>query len=209
MEYTDKKTSKITSPQVNIGCVVMASGEGKRFGCNKLMADFNGNPLISHAISTVLSFFDRTVVVTRHQEVAQFCQDNGVKVIVHNLPGRNDTVRLGLEQISESCEGCIFCQGDQPLLSAETINKMIDTFKSNPDKIIRLQFDSHPSSPVIFPRWAFGLLLNLPHGKGGNVVVKDNLDKVIYVTAGSVYETMDVDTKEDLENLIKHIKNEQ
>lgn len=28
----------------NLGCVIMASGLGKRFGDNKLMADFDGQP---------------------------------------------------------------------------------------------------------------------------------------------------------------------
>lgn len=34
-------------PVLPVGCVIMASGLGKRFGSNKLMADFNGKPLIT------------------------------------------------------------------------------------------------------------------------------------------------------------------
>lgn len=38
-------------PLLPIGCVIMASGLGKRFGSNKLMADFNGKPMIYRILS--------------------------------------------------------------------------------------------------------------------------------------------------------------
>ena len=36
----------LDSPFGSCGCVIMASGMGKRFGGNKLMADFGGKPMI-------------------------------------------------------------------------------------------------------------------------------------------------------------------
>ena len=36
-----------------LGCVIMASGTGQRFGGNKLLADFGGRPLISCILKTV------------------------------------------------------------------------------------------------------------------------------------------------------------
>lgn len=41
-------------PPVKIGAVLMASGESRRFGSNKLLADFHGKPLIQHVIDAVL-----------------------------------------------------------------------------------------------------------------------------------------------------------
>ena len=32
---------------MKLGCVIMASGEGKRFGSNKMLADIYGEPLIA------------------------------------------------------------------------------------------------------------------------------------------------------------------
>ena len=37
---------QITPTTPHLGCVIMASGLGTRFGGNKLMADFDGQPLI-------------------------------------------------------------------------------------------------------------------------------------------------------------------
>ena len=42
----------------NLGCVIYGgSGLGKRFGGNKLMADFDGQPLICRALTVTDVFF--------------------------------------------------------------------------------------------------------------------------------------------------------
>ena len=59
---------------MKLGCVIMASGEGKRFGSNKMLADIYGEPLIARTIDSVPRSFD-VVVSTRWPEVAQICED--------------------------------------------------------------------------------------------------------------------------------------
>ena len=83
------------------GCVIMASGMSKRFGSNKLMADFHGKPMILRALQASEGLKARRVVVTRHREVAQLCEDLGVDVLLHDMPHRSDTVRLGLEFLGD------------------------------------------------------------------------------------------------------------
>ena len=59
---------------MKLGCVIMASGEGKRFGSNKMLADIYGEPLVARTIDSVPRGFD-VVVSTRWPEVAQICDD--------------------------------------------------------------------------------------------------------------------------------------
>ena len=89
----------LDAPFANLGCVIMASGLGKRFGGNKLMADFRGKPLIQHALDATEGIFKRRAVVTRHKEVEELCRRQGIPVVFHSLPYRSDTVRLGLEKL--------------------------------------------------------------------------------------------------------------
>ena len=195
----------LSALNTNIGCIIMASGEGRRFGGNKLMADFCGKPLIRHITDTAQGVFENIVVVTRHKDIELLCHNMNVPVVLHDMPYRSDTVKLGLEHFGKEFDGYIFCQGDQPLLNKNTLHHMINEFQKNKSKIIRLQYNSVPCSPVIFPQWAYESLLNLPDGKGGNVVVKNNLDKVLFVSAQNISETVDIDTQEDLKNLTEHI----
>ena len=117
-----------------IGCVIMASGLARRFGSNKLLADFGGRPLLCRALdATDTPQLACRIVVTRSAEVETLCQTLGVACLRHALPGRNDTVRLGLEAlltIQPGLAGCIFLPGDQPLLRRETVEALVCAFGS-------------------------------------------------------------------------------
>ncbi len=193
-------TSNTVSSAANLGCVIMASGLGKRFGGNKLMADFNGEPLLCRALAATEGYFARRVVVTRHADVAALCRARNIEVILHDRPYRSDTVRLGLSAVTAAgdIDGCLFCPGDQPLLRRETIEQIIQTFAMDKNAIVRPSFEDTPGAPVLFPRWTFSKLLALPEGKGGGFVAKKYPERVHLVPVRDQYELKDVDTPEDL-----------
>ena len=142
---------QINSINPHLGCVIMASGLGKRFGGNKLMADFDGQPLICRALTVTEGLFSHRVVVTRHADVASLCHAQNVPVILHDMPFRNDTIRLGLNEVTRDGDinGCLFCPGDQPLLSRETIINLIDAFLADNKKLFALPFKTFPA-PLFF-----------------------------------------------------------
>ena len=182
------------------GCVIMASGQGKRFGSNKLMADFGGEPMICRVLKATQGIFDRRVVVTRYAEVAQICRERGIEVVLHDLPLRSDTVRLGLEALGD-VDGCLFCPGDQPLLRRDTVRKLVRSWEDARSFIWRTACEGVPGSPVLFPAWAFDMLLNLPEGKGGGYVLNQNPDRVRCLAVADNRELMDVDTPQQLAQL--------
>lgn len=188
-------------PIGNLGCVIMASGLGKRFGGNKLMADFGGEPLICQALRATEGIFTRRVVVTRHKDVADLCSAQGIPAVLHHEPYRSDTVRLGLEFIGE-VDGCLFCPGDQPLLRRDTVLSLALHAMDKKEAIWRTVYENTTGSPVLFPKWTFPELLSLPQGKGGSVIVKKYPEQVHLVPVQNKYELMDVDTPEDLALLL-------
>ena len=183
-----------------IGCVIMASGLGKRFGGNKLMAEFHGKPMIQRAVDATDGLLAARVVVTRHESVAALCREQNLDVVLHDLPHRSDTVRLGLEALGD-LDACMFLPGDQPLLRRETVAMLLETWKDNPHNIIRPVYEDSEGSPVIFPVWAFPELKNLPEGKGGGVVMKAHPHEVLRVSVASPFELADADTPETLTTL--------
>jgi len=185
-----------------IGCVIMASGLGKRFGSNKLMADFHGKPMIQRALDATVGLFTKRVVVTRHESIAALCREQHVDVILHDLPNRNDTVRLGLQALGD-LDACMFLPGDQPLLRRETVAMLLESRKENPDSIIRPVNEDMEGSPVLFPSWAFSELLDLPEGKGGGVVIKNHSQAVHRVSVADPFELADADTPETFELLLQ------
>lgn len=187
-------------PGKTAGCVIMASGLGKRFGGNKLMTDFRGQPMIARSLEATDGIFARRVVVTRHEEVAAYCREQGVDVVLHNLPNRNDTVRLGLETM-ENVDGCLFCPGDQPLLKKETVAALVSNWREEPDFIRRATFEDQPGAPILFPKWTFEELRTLPEGKGGAFLAKKYPERVRLHPVRDQFELVDVDTRETLQEL--------
>lgn len=188
---------------IKIGLVIMASGLGKRFGSNKLMEELDSKPLIKWVIDVTDNLFYKRVVVTRSIDVKELCDNLNICCIYHELPDRNDTVRLGLTELIGDIDYCFFMQGDQPLIKKTSVNKLLDYAKNNNDKIVRACFNDTVGSPIGFPRQFFNDLLSLPTGKGGNYVTMNNLSFVITVSLQDEFELWDVDTVEDLENIKK------
>ena len=114
----------------SISCIIMASGMSKRFGTNKLLASFNNNTLFENAINiSHFVSFGKTLAVTRHDELVQICEREHIHCIKHNMPYRNDMVRLGVSHIlKETCcqkscctQGILFLPSDQPLITKTSL----------------------------------------------------------------------------------------
>ena len=198
-----------------VGCVIMASGLARRFGSNKLLADFGGRPLLCRALEvTATPALAARVVVTRSAEVKALCDAQAVPCLLHSLPGRNDTVRLGLEALLEHCPnlaGCIFLPGDQPLLQRETLEALITAFAQTQKETERAIFrlgaraadgpDTVVGSPVLFEKGLFQELLTLPQGMGGSVLLRKYPAHVHTVYIADRNELADADTPEALAQL--------
>ena len=191
----------LDAPFGRTGCVIMASGLSKRFGSNKLLADFHGEPMFMRILAATEGMFHRRVVVTRHPEIADICHQHGVSAVLHALPHRSDTVRLGLEAVGD-VDSCLFCPADQPLLTKETTASIVLAGAHDPHSIWRPSFEGTPGSPVLFPRWSFDQLMNLPEGKGGAFVARMHPEKVRILPVQNAYELMDADDPETLEKLL-------
>ena len=186
-----------------LGCVLMASGLGRRFGGDKLMADFDGSPLISRALAATANLFDKRVLLTRSAAAAEFARARGVAVTLHTLPRRSDAMRLGLEQMAEM-DGCLFCPCDQPLLTRQTVAALAAAFARQPGTIWRLSAAGQPGAPVVFPRWAFAELAAGQQG-GGSAVAAAHPDRVRLLEVDA-WELFDVDTPADLAAALAHYR---
>ena len=146
--------------------------------------------------------FKRRVLVTRHEDVAQLSERNGIPAILHELPHRNDTVRLGILEL-ESMDGCIFCPGDQPLLQKDSIAALALAAANDAHSIWRLCCEGTDGTPVYFPAWAFEELASLPEGKGGGWIAKKYPEQVRRVPVQDKWELKDADSAEDLKALLE------
>ncbi len=190
-----------------IGCVLMASGAGRRFGGNKLTVPFPDEPMLCWVLAaTDTPLIARRAAVTRSGETAELCRRFGIETVLHSLPHRSDTVRLGLEALGDGLSGCLFCLCDQPLLTRASVEALCGRFATEPGFIWRLAYRGEAGGPVLFPADCFPALKALPEGEGGSYLVRAQPERVRTVEAASPWELRDVDTQEDLKELLEHIK---
>ncbi len=182
-----------------LGCVILASGSAQRFGSNKLLADFNGQPLIHNILQVTQQLFQQRVVVTRYEKIAQLCEKRGIAYILHNKPYLNDTVRLGMAFFErQELDGYLFAASDQPFLRQASIKNLCAGFCREPQYIHRLACRTTPGNPIIFPAALAGELKNLPQDRGGGFLAKKYPERVRLVQVQDEYELFDIDTMRDL-----------
>lgn len=184
---------------MTLGCVVLASGESVRFGSNKLLADFAGEPMLRRLFA-VLPEGLKSIVVTRSLAVRDLAQAYGLPCILHHLPEVRDTIRLGLSALADT-DGCLFCVGDQPLLTRRTLEAVLATYRERPEGIVRAAYRSREGNPALFAPPLYGELLSLGEGEAGVTVIRRHADQVSTVEAAFAEELTDVDTPETLRAL--------
>lgn len=90
---------------MKIGCVLMAAGFGRRFGGNKLQAEFDGGAtLIQCALSAIPhDKLAQVVVVTQYPQVAELARKYGFTALPNPHPevGQSESIRIGLQALQD------------------------------------------------------------------------------------------------------------
>ena len=179
-----------------LGCVVMAAGNAKRFGENKLAAELRGRSLIRRALEAVpAGEFDAVAVVSQYPEVLALAEEFGFTPVENQHPdwGISHTISLGLETLGEDCAAACFLVSDQPLLRRESVEALAELWRGNPQKIAALAHNGVRGNPCLFPARFFPELRELREDHGGNTVIRRHEEDLILLEVPPE-ELTDVDT---------------
>lgn len=193
-----------TKERPRLGCVVMAAGNARRFGENKLAAAVEGKPLLRRALEAVpAELFSRVCVVTQYQEGLALAREFGFQAVENCHPdwGISHTISLGLEAVRD-CGGVLFQVSDQPLLRRESVEALVELWLRQPEKIAALGHGGVRGNPCLFPARFYPELRALSEDHGGSAVIRRHeADLILLETAAA--ELFDVDTPAALEALQK------
>lgn len=191
-----------------IGCVILAAGNSSRFGANKLLAKFRGGPLIARAFGAIPpKLAPQTVAVTQYEAVEALARESGFACVRNDAPelGISRSIRLGTEALLSrraELDGILYLVADQPLLTRETVLRLLEAFRARPDRIIVPAAEGRQGNPCVFPKDLFPALLSLTGDRGGKQVIRANPERVRHVLVPS-RELCDVDTLAELQKVEK------
>ena len=180
---------------MKIGCVVLAAGNGSRFGENKLLHKFGEETMISRAFAAVpVEKLDTGVVVTQYHEIEDLAKNNGFIPIRNEHPdwGQSYSVKLGLQGLIDY-DAVLFQVSDQPYLQKESVAALIDFYQQHPDNIVALSYQGQRGNPCLFPSAYFDELMAMEGDHGGNVVIRKHEDALLLLEVPPK-ELVDVDT---------------
>ena len=184
---------------LKLGCVVMAAGNARRFGDNKLAARLEGRSLIRRTLEAVPpETFDTVAVVTQYEEILKLAGEFGFTPVrnVHPDFGLSRTIALGLTALGD-CDGAMFLVSDQPLLRRESVAALAALWRRHPDRLAALGHGGVRGNPCIFPSRLFPELMALTGDHGGASVIRRHEEELMLLEVPS-RELADADTPEGL-----------
>ena len=136
---------------MKIGCVLLAAGNARRFGSNKLQVQVDGESLIRRALETVPSGLV-TVVVSQYPEILSLAGEYGFEAVLNDQPdlGLSRSVRLGLERLTD-CDGVLFLVADQPWLKRDSAEALAALWAQNPRRSPPWPTAASEAIPASFP----------------------------------------------------------
>lgn len=190
--------------QSNIHAVILAAGASRRFGSPKQLAGWNDGTLIQHCIETAQSVFGSqiTVVIGAHQDrIETSLKKQPVNLVknAHWPEGIASSIRAGIAALPDTAESALVMLCDQPLITAHSLQQLVDTWKQHPDAIVASEYSARRGVPALFPSACFVDLLNLQGDQGARHLLNQPNVNVIGVTMPEA--ATDIDTPEDFEQL--------
>jgi molybdenum cofactor cytidylyltransferase len=190
---------------LRVDAVVLAAGRSSRMGGpNKLMALFDGRPLVRRSSATALaSRAGEVVVVTGHQEERVSAALSGLSVrCVHNqdfASGLAGSLKTGVRSLAPEADGALIMLGDMPGVTSADLDSLISAFvKSAGTAIVRATYKGKRGNPVILPRALFPEVMKLEGDTGARHIVESEGNAVVDVEIGAG-ASVDVDTPEAMQ----------
>ena len=200
-----------TPPDKNsIAVIILAAGASRRMGKPKQLLPYRGQTLLSYVTKCALASSGSPVIVILGANADKIEPEINllpVKIVKNTEwnEGISSSIRCGIAYIKEqfaSINGVIFVICDQPFISAEIIDKLIDVYHSTNKPIIASQYGETIGIPALFARSFFSELMELNGDRGAKKIIKkyqDLVDKIDFPRG-----EIDLDTFENYQQLIKN-----
>lgn len=200
-------TEKRRKPErPGIAAVILAAGNSTRFGENKLLYPVEGKPMYRHVTEKLYHLYEtgklgRLLLVTQYEKVMEEAAQRFPEIrLVENLEpglGISHSIWLALQELSREGEkypACLFVVGDQPWLREESIERILDKYKTEDCGIVAARCGDRMGNPALFSEKYFDELRSLSGDRGGKKVILRHVEELCLVEV-SERELEDIDVK--------------
>ena len=196
------------------GLILLAAGGSVRLGRPKQLLLYRGRTLLRHAAETALASHCRPIVVVLGAHAKRLRLElAGLDVRVADNPdweqGMGSSIRIGmtaLETASPDLAGVVVMLCDQPLLTSDYLNRLVQTHRDTSHSLIASEYADTRGVPAFFSRALFPKLRALSGPQGAKQMMTRHASDIFSLPFP--VGTIDVDTESDYTQLTHSMGNE-
>ncbi|GES44930.1 4-diphosphocytidyl-2C-methyl-D-erythritol kinase [Rhizobium dioscoreae] len=191
--------------EISVAIVLLAAGKASRMGeggSHKLLAEFDGVPLVRRSTSiAIASGISDIVVVTGHRRNEIETALNGLTVEAVFNPdygsGMASSLVAGVgTRAARRADGVLVMLADMPGVTSDDLKALMAAFReANGKAIVRAVSSGKRGNPVILPRSVLNAVMRLEGDVGARHIIETSGLPVIDVEIGEAAH-LDVDTPE-------------
>ncbi|MEH2228849.1 MAG: nucleotidyltransferase family protein [Nostoc sp.] len=202
----------IDNEKSTIAIMILAAGASTRMGTPKQLLLYQGRSFLQYITEIAIASVCQPVVVVLGANAEQIhpqIKQLPVKV-VKNLDwasGMSTSIKSGIELLNnlpQKIEAVVITLCDQPFVSPQIINQLVDTYYSTKKPIIACEYGDTLGVPALFSQTFFSELATLKETSGAKKVINQNLNELFSIPfpLGDI----DIDTPKDYEQLLSITK---
>ncbi|WP_376788382.1 selenium cofactor biosynthesis protein YqeC [Thermoflexus sp.] len=198
--------ARVGSLHPPVAGIVLAAGEGRRFGKPKAMAEWHGRPLVRHVVALAQrAGLDPVIVVVGAQATQVRKALIGLPVRIVENPawpeGMSRSIQAGLQALPAEVEAFVLLQVDQPMVRPRWLRQLVEIHRATARPLVVGIVDGDPRPPALFARPLFPALRELRGDQGGRPLIQALPEAVARVPVPDPTWVMDFDTPEAYQQL--------
>ena len=192
----------------SIATIILAAGASRRMGQPKQLLLYKEQTLLGYVTQCAISSECNPVIVilgANAEKIEPKIAQLPIKIVQNNNwnEGIASSIRCGISYIQNqylNLDGVVFLTCDQPFISTELIEQLIDAHYSTNKPIIASQYGEILGIPALFSRSFFSALMQLQGDRGAKKIINQYPDLVYVINFPQ--GQIDLDTLENYQQLI-------
>jgi nicotine blue oxidoreductase len=188
--------------------VLLAAGQGSRFGRPKALVELNGQTLAERGVTLLrVGGTDPVLIVTGAAQV-ELRPEHQARTVYNGewRTGMGSSLRAALRALTELEAGAeigavVVALADQPLVGAEAVGRLIAAYRAGADVAVAA-YGGKPRNPVLLAREHWPEVIATATGdQGARAFLRARPELVTLVECGDTGRPDDIDTPADLEHI--------
>ena len=188
--------------------VLLAAGEGSRFGRPKALVELDGQTLAERGVTLLRAGGTDPVLIVTGAAQVELRPEHQARTVYNGewRTGMGSSLRAALRALTELEAGpeigaVVVALADQPLVGAEAVGRLIAAYQAGADVAVAA-YGGKPRNPVLLAREHWPEVIATATGdQGARAFLRARPELVTLVECGDTGRPDDIDTPADLEHI--------